>query len=109
MSALNSVQASYLAIPLWPEIAVLSMNADLDRLVHRMVEGHILYSEAVREFKRAFIETALRDNLDNKNRTARVLRMHRNTLSRNLAELWIKVERRPPQKVGGGKLTRRIG
>jgi len=36
-----------------------------------MVEGHILFGEAVKEFKKAFIETTLRDNMGNKNRTAR--------------------------------------
>ena len=71
---------------------------ELDLLVRRLIDGHILYSEAVTEFKRVFIQTALRENMGNQNRTAQILRMHRNTLSRNLAELGIKVEHRPPQK-----------
>ena len=83
---------------------------ELDVLVRRMIGGHILYCEAVTEFKRAFIQKALRDNGGNKTRTARVLRMHRNTLSRTLAELTIKVERRPPQKaVEEGRLIARVG
>jgi DNA-binding NtrC family response regulator len=82
---------------LWPT-GEHSVNTELDRLVRRMVDGHILYSEAVREFKRAFIGTALRDSMGNQNRTAQTLRMHRNTLSRNLAELGIKPERRVPQR-----------
>ena len=81
----------------------------LDALVRRMVEGHILYSEAVREFKRALIETVLRENRGNKNRTARILQMHRNTLSRNLADLGIKVKRRPPQKAAERSYIPRVG
>lgn len=72
---------------------------ELDVLVRRMVDGYILYFEAVTQFKRTFIHKVLQENVGNKTRTARVLRMHRNTLSRTLAELGIKVERRPPHKV----------
>ena len=71
---------------------------DLAMLVRRLVDGRILYCEAVAEFKRAFIQKALRENKGNKTETARVLRMHRNTLTRTIAELKIKVEPRPPQR-----------
>lgn len=82
----------------------------VDLLVRRMVDGHILYCEAVMAFKRAFIQTALRENMGNKTRTARVLSMHRNTLSRTLAELKIAVERRPVQKAEEGRtFIRRTG
>lgn len=83
---------------------------ELDVLVRRMIDGHIFYCEAVPEFKRAFIQETLRENRGNKTQTARVLRMHRNTLSRTLAELKIKVERRPPQKAAQeGRLIARLG
>jgi Fis family transcriptional regulator, factor for inversion stimulation protein len=83
---------------------------ELDVLVRRMIDGYILYGEAVTEFKRAFIQNALRENRGNKTRTARVLRMHRNTLSRTVAELAIKVDRRPPQKAAEeGRLIARVG
>jgi Fis family transcriptional regulator, factor for inversion stimulation protein len=72
---------------------------EMNALVRRMVDGHILYCEAVTEFKRAFIKTVLRENIGNKTRTARILGMHRNTLSRSLTELGINVEQRPHQKV----------
>ena len=71
---------------------------ELDVLVRRMIDGHILYCEAVTEFKRAFIQKVLRENTGNKTQTARILRMHRNTLRRTLSELGIKAERRLPQK-----------
>ncbi len=83
---------------------------DLAFLVRRLVDGRILYCEAVTAFKRVFIQEALRENGGNKTQTARVLRMHRNTLSRTIAELKIKVERRPPQKaVEEGRLSFRAG
>ena len=71
---------------------------ELATLVRRMVDGHIFYCEAVTELKRDFIQKALRENMGNKTRAARILRMHRNTLSRTLVELAIKVERPPTHR-----------
>jgi len=75
----------------------------LETLVHQMYRSNILYSEAVREFKRCFIATVLAENKGNQCRAARQLGMHRNTLSRTLEELKIDVRefrdggRRPPR------------
>ena len=52
-----------------------------------MHHSNILYSEAVREFKKRFILAVLEENKGNQCRAARELGMHRNTLSRTLAEL----------------------
>ena len=52
-----------------------------------MYKSNILYSEAVREFKRRFIATVLQENKGNQCRAARQLGMHRNTLSRTISEL----------------------
>lgn len=67
-----------------------------------MYKSNILYSEAVREFKRRFIATVLEENKGNQCRAARQLGMHRNTLSRTLSELKIDVRqfrdgKRPPR------------
>lgn len=51
----------------------------------------ILYEEAVREFKKVFIVTALRDTAGNLCHAARKLGMHRNTLSRNVGQLQINL------------------
>jgi len=65
--------------------------------------GSILYSEAVREFKKRFIITVLEENRGNQCKAARQLGMHRNTLSRTMQELKIDVRplrggaRRPPR------------
>ena len=86
------------------------MRDELDVLVRQMVDGGILYREALTQFKRVFILVVLRDNAENKSKTARILGMHRNTFARNLADLGIKVEPRPPQKATAVRgSTRRAG
>lgn len=79
------------------------MKDQLEALVQQMYRSNILYSEAVREFKRRFIATVLQENKGNQCRAARQLGMHRNTLSRTIDELKIDVRqfrdgaRRPPR------------
>ncbi len=79
------------------------MKDQLEALVQQMYRSNILYSEAVREFKRRFIATVLEENKGNQCRAARLLGMHRNTLSRTVNELKIDVRqfreggRRPPR------------
>ena len=69
----------------------------------QMYRSNILYSEAVREFKKKFILTVLQENKGNQCRAARDLKMHRNTLSRTLTELKIDMRqfrdagKRPPR------------
>jgi DNA-binding NtrC family response regulator len=75
----------------------------LEALVQQMYKSNILYSEAVREFKRRFIATVLEENKGNQCRAAKQLGMHRNTLSRTVSELRIDVRqfrdggKRPPR------------
>jgi Fis family transcriptional regulator len=75
----------------------------LESLVAQMYRSGILYSEAVREFKKRFILTVLQENQGNQCKAARQLGMHRNTLSRTLAELNLDLRavrdgaRRPPR------------
>jgi Fis family transcriptional regulator, factor for inversion stimulation protein len=63
----------------------------LEALVLQMYRSNILFSEAVREFKKRFILAVLQENKGNQCRAARELGMHRNTLSRTLTELRIDV------------------
>jgi DNA-binding NtrC family response regulator len=51
-----------------------------------MVERGILFEEAVGEFEKRFIKRVLERNNGNQSRTAEVLGIHRNTLSRKLTE-----------------------
>ncbi len=68
-----------------------------------MYKSGILYSEAVREFKKRFILTVLQENNGNQCKAARQLGMHRNTLSRTITELELDIKslrnggRRPPR------------
>lgn len=79
------------------------MRDQLEALITQMYRSNILYSEAVREFKKKFIQTVLQENKGNQCRAARELGMHRNTLSRTIAELKIDVRqlrdgvKRPPR------------
>jgi Fis family transcriptional regulator, factor for inversion stimulation protein len=75
----------------------------LEALINQMYKSGILYSEAVREFKKRFILTVLEENNGNQCKAARELGMHRNTLSRTITELKLDVRslrngtRRPPR------------
>jgi Fis family transcriptional regulator, factor for inversion stimulation protein len=62
-------------------------SAQLDALVLGMYRAGIPYADAVREFRKQFILTALRDSNWNESKAAPVLRMHRNTLRRTLQQL----------------------
>lgn len=79
------------------------MKRELDNLVTQMHAGGITYEEAVREFKRRFILEVLASHRGNQCKAAKELGVHRNTLSRILAELEIDPTqvrnglRRPPR------------
>ena len=65
------------------------MKRELDNLVTQMHAGGITYVEAVREFKRRFLMEVLAHHRGNQCKAAKELGMHRNTLSRTIAELEI--------------------
>jgi len=85
----------------------------LEALIFQMYKSNILYSEAVREFKKRFIVTVLEENGGNQCRAARELGMHRNTLSRTMQELKIDVRpmragsKRPPRSARPVTLERK--
>jgi Fis family transcriptional regulator len=58
----------------------------LESLIGMMVERGILLEEAVGEFEKKFIKRVLDRSDGNQSRAARVLGIHRNTLSRKLDE-----------------------
>ena len=64
-----------------------AMKEQLESLIDQMYSSGILYSEAVREFKKKFIMQVLRKNRGNQCKAGRELGMHRNTLSRTIVEL----------------------
>ena len=69
------------------------MNEKLERLIEEMVAKGIRFADASREFERRFISHVLADSDGNLSKAADVLGIHRNTLSRKMAEHRIK--RRP--------------
>jgi len=79
------------------------VKRELDNLVTAMHAGGITYTEAVREFKRRYLTTVLAHHKGNQCKAAKELGMHRNTLSRTLAELEIDTAqirlglKRPPR------------
>jgi DNA-binding NtrC family response regulator len=63
------------------------LKRELDALVVQMHSAGIPYADAVRRFKRRFILEVLTHHRGNQCKAAEALGMHRNTLSRTLAEL----------------------
>ena len=62
------------------------MKDQLEGLVSQMVERGILFDEAVGEFEKRFIKRILERAEGNQCRAAKMLGIHRNTLSRKLGE-----------------------
>lgn len=81
------------------------MKRELDHLVFQMHAAGIPYADAVREFKKRYITEVLARHRGNQCKAADELGMHRNTLSRTLAELDMNTAqikrglRRPPSSV----------
>ena len=67
------------------------MHKLLEQLVSQMVEKGIHYEDALREFDRRFIITVMDRTEGNLSKAADTLGVHRNTLSRKIKELKIKL------------------
>jgi len=57
----------------------------LENLVEEMLEGQILLDEALSEFEKLYIQKALAKHRQHLSKTAAVLGIHRNTLSKRVA------------------------
>jgi DNA-binding NtrC family response regulator len=64
----------------------MAMREQLDHLVEEMVTKGIRFEDAHREFEKRFIAFVLAQADGNLCRAAEVLGIHRNTLSRKIAE-----------------------
>ena len=62
----------------------MTVKDQLENLVGQMVERGILFGEAVNEFEKRFIKRVLDRSNGNQSRAARLLGIHRNTLSRKI-------------------------
>jgi len=67
----------------------------LEGLVAQMVDRGITFEEAVEEFEKRFIKSVLDREEGNQCRAAKVLGIHRNTLSRKIGEYKLSDGRRP--------------
>lgn len=79
------------------------MKRELDSLVTQMHSSGIRYEEAVHEFKKQYLREVLIAHRGNQSKAAEELGMHRNTLSRTMAELGLDLAevraglKRPPR------------
>ena len=62
----------------------------MDRLVGEMLDKGVQYEDARREFEKMFISRALQRSKGNLGNAADLLGLHRNTVSRKIAEYRIK-------------------
>ena len=72
------------------------MKDQLETLVGQMVERGIQFDEALNEFEKKFIKRVLDRSRGNQSRAARLLGIHRNTLSRKI-DLY-KLDHRPHRR-----------
>jgi DNA-binding NtrC family response regulator len=63
----------------------MQMRARLEALIDEMLDGQIMLDEALAEFEKLYIQKALSRQKDHLSRTANVLGIHRNTLSKRVA------------------------
>ena len=79
------------------------MRRELDNLVSQMHSTGVGYDDAVREFKKQYLREVLVAHRGNQCKAAEELGMHRNTLSRAMAELGLDLAevraglKRPPR------------
>ena len=64
----------------------------LDRIVSAMIAGHITFDEGRRAFEARFIEQALHKCDGHLTNTAHRLGVHRNTLTRKMAEYRLRAK-----------------
>jgi Fis family transcriptional regulator len=81
------------------------VKRELEILVKQMHSTHIPYEEAVRAFKRQYLREILLAHRGNQCKAAAEMGIHRNTLSRTMAELGLELAevraglKRPPRSV----------
>ena len=79
------------------------MRRELDNLVTQMHSSGIRYEDAVREFKKQHLREVLLAHRGNQCKAAEEMGIHRNTLSRTMAELGLSLAevraslKRPPR------------
>jgi Fis family transcriptional regulator, factor for inversion stimulation protein len=81
----------------------VNVKRELEILVTQMHSSGVRYEDAVRDFKKQYLREVLVANRGNQCKAADELGMHRNTLSRTMAELGLELAevraglKRPPR------------
>jgi Fis family transcriptional regulator len=81
----------------------VNVRRELDSLVTQMHSSGVRYEEAVHEFKKQYLREVLIAHRGNQCKAAEELGMHRNTLSRTMADLGLSLAevraglKRPPR------------
>jgi DNA-binding NtrC family response regulator len=81
----------------------VDVKRELDNLVTQMHSSGMRYEDAVREFKKQYLREVLIAHRGNQCKASEELGMHRNTLSRTMAELGLSLAevraglKRPPR------------
>lgn len=86
----------------------MQMRARLEALIDEMLDGRIMLDEALAEFEKLYIQKALTRHKAHLSRTAATLGIHRNTLSKRVADY--RSQERPapaPKKRSNSKPTKR--
>ncbi len=64
---------------------LMQLRVRIEIIIEEMLDGQILLSEAMSEFEKIYIEKALQRNNEHLSKTAIVLGIHRNTLSKRVS------------------------
>ena len=63
----------------------MQMRTRLEALIDEMLDGQIMLDEALAEFEKLYIQKALARHKKHLSRTANILGIHRNTLSKRVS------------------------
>jgi Fis family transcriptional regulator len=76
----------------------MKLREQMENLVNQMLDGQILLGEAVSEFEKLYIQKALARHRDHLSNTASILGIHRNTLSKRVADYKAAAKKRRAKK-----------
>ena len=77
----------------------MQMRTRLEALIDEMLDGQIMLDEAVAEFEKLYIQKALARHKEHLSRTAHILGIHRNTLSKRVSTYRkLETARRPAKR-----------
>lgn len=72
------------------------MKDQLEALITQLIDRGILFEEAVNEFEKKFIKKILDSSNGNQSKAAKILGIHRNTLSRKIEAY--KLDQKPRRR-----------